>query len=254
MSKLCILQSYDDSRMTSWLQVCRDSVRQWADLHGYSYHFIGDELFEDVPAWYLEKAAGRLPIAADLGRLQWQQRLLADFDVVVWLDVDVLVFAPQLLIVELYQRDCVFGRESWLQQDVSKAGRFTTYRNVHNAYMGFAKSSTTLPFLIDTVLDMMRRVDPQHIAPQFVGPKLLSSLHNTVGFALEPRVGALSDVFRDALLHDNQKPLQVFSQRCQATVAAANLCATLATSASEMDAYVQRLLTFSSGIGPSTFT
>ena len=46
------------------------SVEQWAVASGYDYRLLGDELFEAAPDWYMSKVRGRMPIAADLGRLQ----------------------------------------------------------------------------------------------------------------------------------------------------------------------------------------
>ena len=90
------------------------SVEQWALASGYDYRLLGDELFETVPDWYMRKVRGRMPIAADLGRLQWAQRFLrGGYDWVIWMDADMLVFAPERLIVDL-QQACTFGQEHWV--------------------------------------------------------------------------------------------------------------------------------------------
>ncbi len=71
-------------------------VEQWALAGGYDYRSLGDELFEAVPNWYMSKVGGRMPIAADLGRLRWAQRFLkGGYDWVIWMDADMLVFAPE---------------------------------------------------------------------------------------------------------------------------------------------------------------
>ena len=46
------------------------SVERWAMANGYDYRSMGDELFDAVPDWYMRKVRGRMPIAADLARLQ----------------------------------------------------------------------------------------------------------------------------------------------------------------------------------------
>ena len=53
----------------AWINSCLRSVRAWASLCGFDYRFFGDEIFERVPAWYRERANGRLPVMTDLGRL-----------------------------------------------------------------------------------------------------------------------------------------------------------------------------------------
>ena len=114
MSPVLVLQSAT-AQAPAWQQRCMGSVQALAADRGYAYRFLGDELFEQVPDWYLEKVRGRMPIAADLGRLQWIERLLSKgYSWVLWFDADVLIFAPNLLDVTLDQ-SCVFGQEHWVQ-------------------------------------------------------------------------------------------------------------------------------------------
>ena len=180
--RVTILQSYAPTRMNGWLNMSVSSVQDWALHWGYQHQFIGDELFDMVPAWYRDKVGTRFPITADLARLVWVQATLQreDVDVAVWLDADVFVFAPQHWQVDLYGRDCVFGYEYWLQPGPRGRGP-KVHKNVHNAYCAFAQDSSTLPFLIDTVTRLVDNVDAKYLAPQFVGPKLLTSLHNYGG-------------------------------------------------------------------------
>ena len=210
MTTTLVLQSAPAQR-SQWLDKCLASVESWATQAHYSYRFIGDELFDQVPDWYMRKVAGRMPIASDLGRLLWIKNLLeqGEADTVVWLDADVLVFAPALLKVAPVS-SCVFGQEHWIQKKPPKSypkgsekpqrqtGTWQARRNVHNALAAFRKGCPVLPFLIEVIQRMMRRVDANFIAPQMMGPKLLSNLHNLADFELMPSVGALSpDVILD---------------------------------------------------------
>ena len=204
MTKTLVLQSAQPQR-AQWLDTCLTSVESWAAQANYSYRFIGDELFDQVPDWYMRKVAGRMPIASDLGRLLWIKNLLdeGEADTVVWLDADVLVFAPALLKIAPVS-SCVFGQELWIQKNLSKRsaksgekprrqkGNWQARKNVHNALAAFRKGCPMLPFLIEVIQRMMHRVDANFIAPQMMGPKLLSNLHNLADFELMPSVGALS--------------------------------------------------------------
>jgi hypothetical protein len=204
MTKTLVLQSAQPQR-AQWLDTCLTSVESWAAQANYSYRFIGDELFDQVPDWYMRKVAGRMPIASDLGRLLWIKNLLdeGEADTVVWLDADVLVFAPALLKIAPVS-SCVFGQELWIQKNLSKRsaksgekprrqkGNWQARKNVHNALAAFRKGCPVLPFLIEVIQRMMRRVDANFIAPQMMGPKLLTNLHNLADFELMPSVGALS--------------------------------------------------------------
>lgn len=205
------------------------SVRIWADAQGYDYRLLGNELFEQVPDWYMAKAAGRMPVAADLGRLQWTLRLLQKgFDWVLWFDADVLIFAPNLLAPSLGE-GCVFGQEHRVQRKGSSRNQWRVRKNIHNAFAGFPKGCVVLPFLIDLILRMMIRVDPDHIAPQMMGPKLLTSLHSLANFDYLSEIGALSPgVLMDIA---GQEPacgaLDVLCGQLPKPLAAANLCASL---------------------------
>ena len=204
MTKTLVLQSAQ-FRRAQWLDTCLVSVESWAAQANYTYRFIGDELFDQVPEWYMHKVAGRMPIASDLGRLLWIKNLLdqGEADTVVWLDADVLVFAPSKLKVAPVS-SCVFGQELWIQKNLPKShpkdgeklqrqnGTWQVRKNVHNALAAFRKGCPVLPFLIEVIQRMMHRVDANFIAPQMMGPKLLSNLHNLADFELMPSVGALS--------------------------------------------------------------
>lgn len=244
MTKTLILQSAPALR-AQWLDTCLASVEAWATQANYAYRFIGDELFDPVPVWYLEKVAGRMPIAADLGRLLWIKQLLdkGEADTVVWLDADVLVFAPALLEIKP-SSSCVFGQELWIQKNVAKGvakGGKTKWqgrKNVHNALATFTKGCPVLPFLIEVILRMMKRADPDFIAPQMMGPKLLSNLHSLADFELMPAVGALSpDVILDlaghaGLRHGGRRVAQASALQTllglqTEPLLAANLCSSL---------------------------
>ena len=95
MTKTLVLQSAQPQR-AQWLDTCLASVESWAAQANYSYRFIGDELFDQVPDWYMRKVAGRMPIASDLGRLLWIKNLLdqGEADTVVWLSMPCTKSSP----------------------------------------------------------------------------------------------------------------------------------------------------------------
>jgi hypothetical protein len=250
------------------------SVERWAVANGYDYRSMGDELFDTVPDWYMRKVRGRMPIAADLARLQWMQRFLrGDYDWVIWMDADMLVFAPDLLSLDL-TRACTFGQEHWVQAKSGDQGRWEVRKNIHNAFAAFPADCPVLPFLVDIILRMMRRVDAVHIAPQMMGPKLLSNLHNLASFDYRADIGALSPEvlstiagggFRDAGKNGNadRSALNALCLAQPRPLVAANLCASLlprtlgmAQGESSSDEFMQRvirlLLGCASGLSQST--
>ena len=218
-----VVQSCSAAQQAGWIGTCLDSARQWCDRQGYDYRFFGDEIFRLVPGWYRDKIGNRKPVATDYARLILMQKALEQgYEQVIWLDADVLVF-DQSLELE-FEGSCAFGQEVWVQ---AVDETFAARRNVHNAVCVFRKGCPVLPFLVYTVESIIRRIDPQHIAPQIAGPKLLTALHSICGFALLPQVGALSpDVVAD-MCEGGGPALNLLRRKSVIKPKAVNLCASL---------------------------
>lgn len=233
---------------------CLASVRDWAEQAGYGYQFMGDELFEFVPSWYLTKCDEKLPVATDLARLIWMQQCLQEkvADCVLWMDADVLVFAPQLRIAP--QSSCLFGYEYWVQPKPGHKS-FQVRGNVHNAVAAFRQGCPILPFLIEVIQRLMRRADPDHIAPQMMGPKLLSHLHNLADFELTYEVGALAPDLLTELATEPGAAMAAWATKATTPMLAANFAASTAGAAATdtmsveavMEKAIDTLLTYRSG-------
>jgi hypothetical protein len=171
-----------------------DSVEAWARAEGFAYRFLDDSLFDRLPDGAASKLMPRPPMAADLARLLLAREVLAEgADRAVWLDADSFVFAPDRLI--LPDAPYAFGREVWVQPNGD--GRLRVFRNVHNAFCLFGVGNPVLDFLIEAATRIALRLDGP-ASPQLLGPKLLTALHNIVGFPLIETAGAASPlVLRD---------------------------------------------------------
>ena len=218
-----VLQSAPNDK-PEWVCECIDSVSEWASVIGADYVYFDDRFFDVLPDWYQSKLVGRGPILADLARLLHMRTLLAEgVDSVVWCDADTLVvdayWRPEL---PLHSR---FGEEYWLQSN--KAGALEVRRQPHNAFMIFSQASPVLDFLIHTTQSLIRRVDPAHIAPQMVGPKLIKALHTFADFELEPAAGAMSPLLMQALLSGDPATINHFNDALTAPPKMMNLCASL---------------------------
>ncbi|MDW3207827.1 MAG: hypothetical protein R8L07_20015 [Alphaproteobacteria bacterium] len=247
-SRTLIIQSHNFQVLRGWIGRCVDSVREWSESSGYEYRFLGDEIFDLIPNWYRDKVSGRMPIQADLARLILIRDALASgFDRAVWFDADLLVFAPDRLDLDQVQDTCAFGRELWVGTD--PAGRLKTWRSIHNAVCLFQAGDPVLPFLIHTVERIIDRADADRIAPQMVGPKLLTALDNIAGFGRIETVAAFSPlVLRDIDAGGGDALASLKSaigREKMPMPAAANLCASLSgdrTSDELLERVVRRLL------------
>lgn len=220
-----VIQSASELDRPGWLSSCLQSVEGWARERGYDYRFRGDDALELTPGWYRAKLIGRSPIVADLARLLLIRDALAmGYERACWIDADVLLYAPERL--DLPDDDeCAFGREYWVQKN--RDGRWQVRRNVHNALCSFVAGCPVLPFLIHATQRIISRADPQHIAPQMVGPKLLSALHNLTGFGLIDTIGALSPAVLDDVVQGGGEALRAMLAATPEPLAGVNLCASV---------------------------
>ena len=63
-----VVQSHRSPLPFPWIAQCLESVRDWSDTRYYDYHFLGDEIFNRVPADLLARIEHKV-VAADLARL-----------------------------------------------------------------------------------------------------------------------------------------------------------------------------------------
>ena len=242
MTATLVIQSHRDPLPFRWLQACIDSVADWSRLNRYEYRFIDDGIFDLVAPELLHKAAAQTVIATDLARLRALQQGLAEgFETVVWCDADFLIFRPNEFV--LPATEFAFGREIWVQQD--DRGKLRAYPKLHNALLMFRRGNACLDFYLDTA-ERLLRLNQGGIPPQFIGPKLLTALHNVARFPVMETAGMLSPLVMRDLIDGEGKALQLFRQKSPVTLAGANLSSSLTAAEgfteAEMQTLIQRLL------------
>jgi hypothetical protein len=217
-----IIQSHRQPLPGRWLEICLASVRDWAGSRGYVYRFEDDALFSRLDAHLLSRTGSQLPIAADLARLAALDEALTDgWEAVVWVDADTLVFDPDRF--ELPAGAYALGREVWVQQH---RHRLRAFVKVHNAFLLFRPGNPFLAFYRHCAESLVRRHEGR-MAPQFVGPKLLTALHNLVECPVAERAGMLSPAVAHDLLAGGGPALEMFRRHCVEPPAALNLCGSL---------------------------
>jgi hypothetical protein len=239
-STTIVIQSHRLPLPHSWLGRCTNSVKNWASQEGFDYQFMDDEIFEFLPPWVLEKTKTQRVIATDLARLKWIKKcLVSGYERVIWLDADFLIFSPEnfhLPGINELPENYSLGREVWVQPkiplkeaDKKAPGKFKTYTKVHNAFLLFGQGNYFLDFYTDHAERLLEKVTGT-IPPQFIGPKLLTALHNVVQCPVQETAGMLSPwVIRD-LLNDEGPALTLFRDKSPLPPAGANLCASLSGS------------------------
>ncbi|MEQ8859792.1 MAG: hypothetical protein RIC56_14205 [Pseudomonadales bacterium] len=235
-----VLQSHRQPLPAAWLEPCLDSVRRWARANGFDYRFDDDVLFESVPVDLRERLRQRPAIAADLARLTALQAALDQgYTTVVWLDADTLIFDPAAL--RLPEDSYALGREVWVQ---SVHGRLRAYVKVHNAFLLFRVGNPFLEFYRHAAERIVRAHDGP-MAPQLVGPKLLTAVHNLICCPVAERAGMLSPLVASDLLAGGGAAFELFRAKSVVPPAALNLCASLVGRdfpVDRVDAVIERLL------------
>lgn len=238
MSDTLVFQSHRDPLPFAWLGSCLDSVAGWARASGYDYRLLGDEIFDLLAPPLCERFDARRVIASDLARLRLLQRGLDEgYRRVVWCDADWLVFRPRNFA--LPHGDFALGREVWVQEDEN--GGLRSYFRVHNACLVFAQGNTFLDFYAETA-ERLLRLNEGSMPPQFIGPKLLSALHNIAQFPVMECAAMLSPAVMRDLLAGGGEALELFREKSVSPPAGANLCASLAGSEGFGEEEMNRLI------------
>ncbi len=233
-----VLQSHRQPLPYPWLESCLDSVFRWAENNNFDYRFIGDELFESMPATLLEKTVQQRVIATDLARLHaLQDGLRQGYATVIWCDADFLIFNPVEFV--LPDSSYALGREVWVQNDTNN--RLRAYRKVHNAFLMFRAGNSFLDFYTDTA-ERLLDLNSGTMPPQFIGPKLLTALHNIAICPVMETAGMLSPLVIRDLIKGQGAALELFRCESPVQVCGANLSSSLTEQEGICDAGMEQLI------------
>lgn len=229
--KTLVLQSHRQPLPASWLEDCLASVTGWASQLGFDYRFLDDSLFEPIAASLIASYRDRPVILSDLGRLYWLQHFLREgYQRVIWCDADFLIFNPEQFrpVAEVF----ALGRENWIQLD--DTGKLRNYRKVHNAFMLFCDQgkgqdqgrNVFLDFYLESA-ERLLSINQGLVPPQFIGPKLLTALHNIVHCPVQEDAGMFSPAVMHDMLAGHGKALKLLRSVRNIPLLAANLSASL---------------------------
>jgi len=255
-----VIQSHREPIPAGWLNTCMSSVRHWAKLNEFEYRFIGDELFDALPPSLRVKTQAQIVIATDLARLiAIQNHLNEGFETVIWCDADFLIFSPSALIVpslDFLPEGYALGREVWVQARQDNPRQLQAHVKVHNAFMLFRRENSFLDFYADNAARLLQKITGP-MPPQFIGPKLLTAIHNVIQCPVIETAGMLSPLVMLDLFSCTSSctssctpkgpALDLFKKRSKQLVAGANLCSSLVDKSlpdGAIEAVINLLLTY----------
>ncbi len=230
-----VYQSFRTVDVPAWVQQCLDSVQAWASMWGFDYRFIDDRMFDYVPDWYREKTKNEVRLVSDLARLLIARELLAEgFDRTIWVDADVVVFAPERLSIPV-QEEYAFCREVWLvggtllrsksfvNRVIGRERRFHAHPpGVNNAIMVFVKGNSFLDFYIHACETMVGKKTGD-IDTGEVGAGFLTHLYHRMPFPLINNVGLFSPLITVDLGTGGTSYARVYMGKFGNPIYAANL-------------------------------
>ncbi len=225
MPDTIVLQSHKLPLSTAWLNTCIQSVKHWSDINKFNYEFIDDKLFNYLPSKLLEKTNHQTVIATDLARLKLlQDYLTKGYQTVIWCDADFLIFSPEEF--KLPNTPYAIGREVWIQTDKNNPQKLTAHIKVHNAFMKFDHSNSFLDFYTETA-EKLVLLNNGSMPPQYIGPKLLTAIHNIAHCPVLETAGMLSPLVISDIAKGEGSALSLFNQKSSHEIYAANLCQSL---------------------------
>ena len=127
-------------------------------------------------------------------------------------------------------------------------GRLRVFPKVHNAFLMFRHGNHLLDFYQVTA-ERLLRLNQGSMPPQYIGPKLLTALHNIARLPVLESAGMLSPAVLRDLADGGGDALDLFRRRSPLPVHAANLCASLWAADSADDTIVSAAIEHLLGSG-----
>ncbi len=220
MPRTIVYQSFRTSDVPPWIETCMRSAREWAASRGFEYRFFDDAFFELCPAWYRERVEGNVLLMSDLARLVAARGMLDEgFERAIWVDADLLVFAPEAFQVDTGE-NFAFNTELWVSRE---QGKFIGWRRVNNAVCTFDRGNAFLDFYIDACQRIVRQ-SAEPLSRLSVGTHFLSGLHKLTPLPLIGSVGTFNPILMELLVRGDLEPLRAYRKHFGRPIGAANLC------------------------------
>lgn len=222
--KTVVFQSYRTTGVPGWIGTCMATVKGWAQSQDFDYRCFDDSFLDLAPAWYRERCAGEICTLTDLCRLIMAHRLLeSGYGRTLWVDADMLVFAPQALRLD-EAAGFAFCLELWPQLDA--AGQLQCSTRVNNSMTLFTKEGNHLDFFQGAALRIAAARPRLHKLD--VGTNFLTGLGQVMPLPLFSNVGIFSPVLMHAIATGDDAILAAYGGFLPQRIACANLCHSLA--------------------------
>lgn len=219
-----VFQSYRTHDVAPFVARSMASVRDWAAASGHDYRFIDDRFFDVLPAWYRERVGDHKLVLANLARLVVARDVLREgYDRAIWMDADVLVFAPAAFRLDVPEGFALV-RETWIR---SHAGGHEPLRQVNNCVTAFDTGNPFLDYAIWAHESLVRHRQ-QDVVPHGTSTRLLTAISAATPLPLFTSVAILTPAMSMELAGPGDGPaVQAFARHHGHPVQAVNLSGSL---------------------------
>ena len=184
---------------------------------------MGQRVAFEIAAWARQRCGDNIYAVTDICRLQWMHNLLTEtYERVLWVDADVLIFAPDVLAIDT-QSGHAFAHELFLCMDNSPNG-FTPQEGINNAFMVFErKGLAVLEQYQAASLARVRDAEPGPIPRTALLPLNLDAMHASRFEAL-PGIGLFTLGLMQEIASGGGRLTRAYHKLTPAPLGAANLC------------------------------
>lgn len=215
-----VYQSFRADDVPAWVTECLQSVERWARRQGFAYRLFDDRIFDYVPREIAPLASRHLCLLTDYARVAVAKELLSqEWERVVWIDADALVFDPAQLTIDL-KSGYSFCREVWLDRFVLGAPLFAL--NVNNSVSVFCRDQTIIDFYLQSARTLLQR--GRNLEAATIGTSFLTQLRRIVEFPLLRSVGTFGPAMARCYLQGEDVVLREYLRHQGSIVSAMNLC------------------------------
>lgn len=220
-----IVQSYRTHDVAPWINDCLRSVRTWAGARDYAYEFIDDRLFDYAPDWVRQRCGSLILPITDVARMYLlREYLRAGWERVVWVDADVLVFAPEKFVLD-DSAPYALCRE--LSLSVASAHAVQFAEAVNNAVLLVTPRQPMLDFWIFAVEEILRTRAPGQIDSLTAGTRFFTNLARTMPLRALQNVGLFTPLLIRDIAAGGGVLAEQWAARFGHPIGAANLCASM---------------------------
>jgi hypothetical protein len=217
-----VFQSFRTTRVPAWMEYCMASVQTWAEQNQFSYRRLGDEFLDMAPDWYRRSAGPFVGAVTDLARLVYARLCLIDgFDHAIWVDADVLIFAPAQFQISP-EASYAYHRKIWLSRDASE--KLIPTITVNNGICAFTQAGLDhLQVYIASCQSIVRSIGVMR-ADVEVGARFLADPARAASLAVMKTVGTISPPVMQAILESDEAVLSQYRFLQEDSIYAADLC------------------------------